>query len=376
MNEVAITGIGMVTPLGVGREKTWAALTASASAVTTSKLYPGILTASVEGLPFPPELRLLSMGFLAAAEAVDDARLNLHGIAAQRIGCTVSASKPNLAASDESAIPFNEAYYQGAVGEQLYRILKLRGPIRSISAACSTGTHSIILAAQWIREGLCDVVIAGAAESSLHPLYLAGFSKMGVLAKDQVRPFDTHRQGFAIGEGAGIVIVENKHHALMRGAKVYGILNGWAMANDIHMACTFSPDGQSIAGAITSVLKMSSQATVDYINAHGTATTHNDRAESLAIRQAFGHEAGGIAVSSTKAATGHLLGASGAVELGISLLALRDNTIPPTLNLNFPDPDCDLDYTPHLSRRRSISSIMSLSFGFGGQIGALAARRL
>ncbi len=376
MNEVAITGIGMVTPLGIGREKTWAALTASASAVKDNPLFPGIVSASVEGLSFPPELRLLSMSFLAAAEAVDDAKMNLHEIAAARIGCTVSASKPNLASSDVRSIPFNEAYYPGAVGEQLYRILKLRGPLRSISAACATGTHSIMLGAQWIRDGVCDVVIAGAAESSLHPLYIAGFNKMGVLAKDQVRPFDRNRQGFAIGEGAGILILENKHHALLRGSKVYGILNGWAMANDIHMPCSFTPDGTSISGAISNALKMTGQTTVDYINAHGTATTQNDRAESLAIKQAFGENAAGISVSSTKAATGHLLGASGAVEFGISLLAMRDNTIPPTLNLHFADPDCDLDYTPHLSRRRAVTTAMSLSFGFGGQIGVLSARRL
>jgi 3-oxoacyl-[acyl-carrier-protein] synthase II len=162
----------------------------------------------------------------------------------------------------------------------------------------------------------------------------------------------------------------------MRGAKVYGLLNGWAMANDISMPCSFCNDGTSIAGAITNALKMSDQNTVDYLNAHGTATPANDRAESFAIKQAFGENSASISISSTKAATGHLLGASGAVEFGLSLLAMRDNTVPPTLNLHFPDPDCDLDYTPHLSRRRCITSAMSLSFGFGGQIGVLMAKKL
>ena len=163
---------------------------------------------------------------------------------------------------------------------------------------------------------------------------------------------------------------------MMRGAKVYGVLNGWAMANDIHLPCSFSPEGTSIAGAISNALAMSGQNTVDYINAHGTATTANDRAESKAIKIAFGENAAEISVSSTKASTGHLLGASGAVEFGFSLLAMRDNTVPPTLNLHFPDPYCDLDYTPHISRRRRVTTAMSLSFGFGGQIGVLSAKML
>jgi 3-oxoacyl-[acyl-carrier-protein] synthase II len=177
-----------------------------------------------------------------------------------------------------------------------------------------------------------------------------------------------------MGEGAGILILEHKHHALMRGAKIYGILNGWAMANDTHAPCSFSPDGASIAGAIKNALKMSRQTTVDYINAHGTATPANDLAESNAIKLALGENAKNISISSTKAATGHLLGASGAVEFAVSLLAIRDNTAPPTLNLNFPDPACELDYTPHISCRRTITSAMSLSFGFGGQIGVLMAK--
>jgi 3-oxoacyl-[acyl-carrier-protein] synthase II len=284
-------------------------------------------------------------------------------------------SKPNLALLKTQCNFFSEAFFPYELSRQLYKIFKLRGPVQNITAACATGTNSPILAAQWIRHGVCDLVLAGAVESSLHPLYFAGFDQMGVLARSVVCPFDKRRQGFALGEGAGIFVLERKDHALMRGARIYGEITGWAMANDASHAVAFGRSGSVIAEAIARALQRAGRDRVDYINAHGTATPLNDIIETRAIKKAFGARAGSISLSSTKAATGHLLGASGAVEFAFSLLALRDQIIPPTLNLCEPDSECDLDYTPQHVRMATVESVMSLSFGFGGQIGVIAATR-
>lgn len=372
MNRVVLTGIGLVTPLGLGREATWKNLINSGSAVKPYQNNPGFLCARVDNLPVPSEVRLVSLAFLAANDAIKDSGLN---VSAERMGCTVSVSKPNLASSCQDKLNFSEIFLQSTVGEQLYRIFKLRGPLQNIVAACATGTNSIIVASEWIKHGICDVALAGACESSLDPLYMSGFKKMGVLADEKVCPFDKNRQGFAIGEGAGIVVLENKQKALFRGARIYAEILGWAMSNDTHNPVSFNSNGKTISEAINRTLRSSGIDKVDYINAHGTATQLNDIIETKAIKQSFKGNARDISISSTKAATGHLLGASGSVELAFSVMALRDQVVPPTLNLSDQDPECDLDYTPNKSRNRMIQNVMSLSFGFGGQIGVILAGR-
>ncbi len=370
MNEAVITGIGIVSPLGLGREKTWQALLKGKSAVTSGP-EGGFLRASIVDLPVPPEGRLLALGFLAAAEAFQDSDMNMSSVNPGRIGCAVSVSKPYLGTGEKLAV--SEQYYPSMLGEQLCRIFKLRGPLQNIAAACATGTNSIILASEWIRQGVCDIVIAGAVESSFHPLYEAGFSQMGVLARSRVSPFGQDREGFALGEGGAVFVLESKEHALYRGVKkIYGEVAGWAMANDVRHPVAFASDGEIIAQAIRTALKKASTDIPQYISAHGTATKLNDVIETEAIKKAFGEKAYGISISSTKAATGHLLGASGAIECAISMLSLRDQLVPPTLNLFAPDPQCDLDYTPLETRRRDIRTVLSLSFGFGGQIGVIA----
>lgn len=369
-----VTGIGLATALGLGREKTWHNLLSGRTGIAPDARFPGVLTARVNDLCVPPEARLLSMGFLAAAEAIDDSGGMFADIDPLRFGCTVSVSKPDLNSS-RSTISFSDAYYPSTAGSQLARIFRLGGPVQNIAAACATGADAVILAAQWIREGRCDAVLAGAVESSLHPLYVAGFSRMGVLASKAVCPFDRRRDGFAMGEGAGILLIERKDRALLRGAKIYAEIAGYAMGCDTGGAVAFDPNAAAITQALERAAAAAGKDAIGYINAHGTATALNDAIETRAIKNVFGARARHIPVSSTKAATGHLLGASGSVELALACLALRDNVAPPTLNYAEADEACDLDYVPRHSRAVRMDCALSLSFGFGGQIGIVALRR-
>lgn len=375
MVNIVITGIGLVTPLGLGREKSFNDLLLSKSAVTPDIADPQHLSARIQGLNILPETRLLSLAFLAAAEALADSRLNEVSVDYAKFGSTISLSKPNLYASGASKIGFSEIFLQSNLGMQVSRILKLRGRVINVSAACATGAVSIIEGARLIEEGACDAVLAGAAESPFHPLYMAGFSQMGVLAKNIVCPFDAKREGFALGEGAGVLVLERKDQAILRGAKIYGELAGRGMSCDTSNPVSFDPSGKNIALAVKKALIMAGTNTVDYINAHGTATLLNDVIETAAYKEVFGDDLRHIAVSSTKAATGHLLGASGAVEAAFCLLAMRDNTAPPTLNLSAPDKDCRLKHIPYRAADLKMNTAMSVSYGFGGQIAALAFRK-
>jgi len=218
--------------------------------------------------------------------------------------------------------------------------------------------------------------LAGAVESSFHPLYVAGFERMGVLAKNAARPFDAEREGFAIGEGAGIMVLENKGHAMLRGARIYGEISGWGLSNDTCDEVSYDGFGKSVSLAVEKALEMSSLRKVDYIHAHGTGTRLNDPMETKAYKNVFGRSAKKISISSTKAATGHMLGASGAVGTAFALLSMRDNAVPPTLNLLNPDPECELDYTPNKTVDKDIHSGMSVSFGFGGQTAAVCVTKI
>jgi 3-oxoacyl-[acyl-carrier-protein] synthase II len=375
MNNIVITGIGLATPLGLGREKSWGQLLLSKSAVSPDLLNPDILTARIEGLNLAPETRMLSLAFLAAAEALSDSGLNPQLSDYDKLGCTLSSSKPNLLNSAGNKIIFSEIFLQSTVGMQLARVLKLGGRVINVSAACATGAVSIIEAARLIESGECDAVIAGAVEASFHPLYVAGFSQMGVLAKNIACPFDRKREGFALAEGSGALVLERKDIAVLRGAKIYGELSGWGMSCDTQNTVNFDPSGKNIALAVKKALSMSGTGSVGYINAHGTGTSLNDVMETRAYREAFGDRVFDIPVSSTKAATGHLLGASGAVEAAFCLLALRDGALPPTLNLTDTDRDCGLSHIPHRPLERNIDSSMSVSYGFGGQIAALCFKK-
>jgi 3-oxoacyl-[acyl-carrier-protein] synthase II len=240
----------------------------------------------------------------------------------------------------------------------------------NLSSACATGLQSVMAGAEWVREGRCDFVLAGAAESSLHPLFTSAFEQLGVLSNSgRPRPFDKGRDGFLMGEGAAVFLLESRASAVRRDAKIYGTLLGWDFACDAHHATRFNSNGARIAGSLERALARAgvSAGDVGYVNAHGTGTALNDRLEALALTAVFGGR--GAAVSSTKAATGHLLGAAGAVELAFTFLALRDGILPPTLNLSDPE-TADLDFIPETSRARAVRAAAALSFGFGGSIAA------
>lgn len=248
------------------------------------------------------------------------------------------------------------------------RAIGARGRLASPVAACATGAHAIALGAQWIEDGYADVVIAGAVERPIEPLLRAGYENLGALSKAGVmRPFDRRRDGFVPNDGMALVVLENVRNAVGRGAAIHGYLSGFEMSADASSLLEMESDGSSITRAVEKVARASGRDAVDYINAHGTATRLNDAIEARGIAQSCA--ARNAAISSTKPLTGHLLGAAGAVEAAICLQALREGFVPPTLNLD--QVDCDLDCVPHIGRVQKLESALSLSYGFGGHIGAL-----
>lgn len=251
---------------------------------------------------------------------------------------------------------------------QIARHAFVSGPVLCPVAACATGAHALALGAQLIEQGRADLVLAGASEPPQPAIILAAYRNMGALSKSGVmRPFDARRDGFVPASGGALFVLESEEFARKRGAKIHGFLTGYSMMCDAHHMTSMSPGGQGIARAIEAALRQAAHPKIDYINAHGTATI-NDAIESRAIHAVFGNA---VPLSSTKAQTGHLLGAAGAVEAAICLLAMRDNFAPPTLNLEQPDGGFDLDYIPLHGREMAIDAVLSLNYGFGGHIGAL-----
>ncbi|MDD5557905.1 MAG: beta-ketoacyl-[acyl-carrier-protein] synthase family protein, partial [bacterium] len=279
---------------------------------------------------------------------------------------------PRAAGEDDWADAFG-----GGPAAAVARALRLRGPVLGPNAACATGAAAIAAGARMIATGMADAVLAGATESCLSPLLAAGYARMGVLAADACRPYDSERSGFILGEGCGVVVLEERAQAVARGARVRAVLLGWAEGCDGLSAAAPAPDGEALARVIAGAVRRAGIAPGDvgYVNTHGTGTRLNDPAETRAIRRAFGRAAGGLSLSSTKPATGHLLGAAGAVEFIIAVLAIERGVVPPTLNLRRPDPACDLDYTPLAARERPLGAAASVSCGFGGPLAVLVAGR-
>jgi 3-oxoacyl-[acyl-carrier-protein] synthase II len=267
---------------------------------------------------------------------------------------------------------------------QVSMLFGAKGPNSNIATACATSTHAIGDAAEIIKRGDAEVMIAGGAEAAVSPLAVAGFCAMRALSTRNAeparasRPFDAQRDGFVISEGAGVVILEPLEAAQQRGARIYGEVAGYGMSADAYHMTASHPEGDGAARAMEAALRDANLAPtdIDYINAHGTSTALNDKSETLAIKRVFGEYAYRLPISSTKSMTGHLLGAAGGIEVIISLLTMRDGLIPPTINYEFPDPDCDLDYVPNESRRAEVRSVMSNSFGFGGHNATLILRKI
>jgi 3-oxoacyl-[acyl-carrier-protein] synthase II len=388
--KVVVTGIGVVTPIGASKEAFWKNLAEGRSGiagVSPEKKRAGVDVVAAVRAVLPEKYRHMErsqqFAVVAARSALADAGVDLRTCAGTTIGTVISSSKNNVAVCDYfRRVICREAgafYYDpnaAVCGE-----LGIRGPVSNAVSACSTGLHSIVLGVQMIRRGEADLAIAGATEASLTDFILSGFKNMGVLAQADgsaagvFRPFDRDRRGFVIGEGAGVVVLESYGRAVARGARVYGEIGGWANASDPYHMTAFNPDGESIARAIRQALAAAGLDTVDYINCHGTATKKNDTIETCGIKKGIGNKAREVSLSSTKPITGHLLGAGGAVECIVALLAMERGFVPPTLNLDHADPACDLDYTPKTGVRRDVKSAMSLSFGFGGHIGVIVAKK-
>lgn len=354
--DIVVTGIGMVTPLGAGRETSWRGVLSGNSAVEKGGARAPLTADS--------QPRTVQLALTAAQEALTDAGLQPPSLG-ERWGCVVSASKPIISGTD--------FLQPDRVPQILAQTFGVQGPVMNLSAACATGVQSAMVGAEWLKEGRCDAVLCGAAESSLEPLYQAGFEQMGVLSKEgRVRPFDRGRDGFVIGEGAAVFVLERASGARDRGAPSYGFLRGWDFSCDAHHATRFNSNGAKIARGLARAMDRAgvAAAQVGYVNAHGTATPLNDRLEAQALTVIFSGT--DVSVSSTKGATGHLLGATGAVELAFTLLALRDGRLPPTLHLQAPETKA-LDFVPGRAQAKHLAHAATVSFGFGGAIGALVA---
>ena len=357
MTKFAVTGMGLVTPLGIGKELSWQRLLNGESQVRYEIQNEAFL-ARVGGFDIGEELRQLGMAFIAANEALAEADIKSCGYSPDRIGLACGESKLN---------PFKNHYIpENSFPEQLKKALNIQGESRCASAACATGSMNIIQGCRMIEDGICDAVICGCAETTIHPLYIAAFRNMGVLSKQGVRPFDKNRDGFAIGEGAGFIVVEEMKRAILRGAKIYceiaGFSNGIFSNNPLTV--------NSSSGMEQIIRRAVNGEEPEYVHMHGTGTKVNDLFESAAVAAVF-NKRNELFVSSTKAATGHMLGVSGMTGAVFTVLAMKDNIVPPTINFKETEITCGLNYTPEKARKKTLNSALSLSFGFGGQGAAL-----
>lgn len=419
---VVITGIGLIASVGHDRESVWKAVREGRSGARWLEGLEGIPDRWLIGAPVdlppdrPGELKVVRLARQAAREALQDAQFDWQRVDRTRFGCAISAhmgdtsfirhlfSSKAKASSPTIRVPYvpdwgKEAslpppdwpptnpspwWSQWLPNTACWRLgweFGLYGPRLCHSTACASGLIEVLSAYWAIRDGQCDVVLAGSADA-IHPLFAAGFHKMRVLAhhEDPVqacRPFDRARNGFIMGEGAGMFVLERLSHARARGARIYAEILGGKMIADAYHVTGLDADSETLAYLIQSTLKTAGlrPSDIDYINAHGTGTQQNDRMEARGIRRALGPATQRVCVSSTKAVLGHLVNAAGSVELGITILALRDGFVPPTMNLRDPDPECDLDCTPLVGRRFTGQHALKFSVGFGGHQAAVAVRR-
>jgi 3-oxoacyl-[acyl-carrier-protein] synthase II len=386
MNPLVVTGFGMVTPLGADSARTCTRLLSGEWARTPLKGpewsgfdWPRAAQALEVWIPrrLLQRDRSLQLGYVAALEAWKQA--GLFKVPPDRIGTTFSSSKGGLwslleAAKDPTATDwdFLSDFFPHAAGCLLSQELGFSGPSLSVSSACSTGIASLVLAARMIEDGDCDAVLAGSTESSIHPLIYAGFQRMGLISQNPQGPcpFDIERDGFLMGEGAGVLIVESDKNAKKRKTQPLARLSGWALAGDAHAPLEVDPTGKTIVLTIRKALEkagLKPQA-IGYINAHGTGTRFNDLVEAKAIREVFGDQTW---VSSIKGATGHLLGAAGSVEAILCVMALLQDQMPPNQGLQKQDPECQIKLVPKEGVKVQVDHVLSLSYGFGGQLGAV-----
>jgi 3-oxoacyl-[acyl-carrier-protein] synthase II len=406
---VVVTGLGAVTPVGNSVPEYWRAVCEGRSGVgTITRFDPKRLESRIAGevKGFDPlrviekkELKKLDLfiqyGLAAGVEAVEDAKIDFSQFDPTRGGALVGSGIGGIL----SILEWHRVLLEKGPGRispffvpslivnmaagQLSMRYKLKGPNSSVVTACATGNHAIGDAFKIIQRGDADLMVAGGSEAIIDELPLGGFAQMKALStrNDEPtrasRPFDADRDGFVAGEGAGIVVLESAEHARRRGARIYAEIVGYGMTADAYHMTAPDPEGDGAMRAMRGALKDGGLRPEDvgYINAHGTSTPYNDKTETLAIKHVFGEHARKLAVSSTKSMIGHLLGAAGGVEAVVTVLALQHGILPPTINYDTPDPECDLDYVPNTARKAEVEVALSNGFGFGGTNATLAFRR-
>jgi len=410
MRRVVVTGLGLVTPCGNDVETTWDAVIHARSGIARIAKFDASdlsvqIAAEVKDLDASAVFdvkearrtsRFVQLAAVASREAYADAGLAEHPLNRDRWGVSIGVGMGGIEGIEESTIilleqgprrvsPFFMPYTIANMGAGVVsRLLDMRGPNICTTTACTSGTHGVGEAFLYIRNNMADVMVAGGAESAISRLSIAAFASMKALStnndnpQEASRPFDFNRDGFVMGEGAGILVLEEYEHAKRRGAKIYAELVGYGMSGDAHHITAPAPDGEGAQRCMRMALEVGGIALdqVDYINAHGTSTGLNDKYESAAIAKVFGAHASKMSVSSTKGVTGHCLGAAGGIEAVLTVMAMHKSVIPPTANLRTPDPECPLDYTPLKARERSLRYALSNSFGFGGTNGTVAFKRL
>jgi len=406
---VVITGLGLMTPLGIGVEESWRSALEGRSGIgqitqfDASQL-PVRIAGEVKGFDPAPYIeakeikkmdRFIHFAMATATMAVEDSGLAITDENAERVGVIIGAGMGGLPAIEHYHKAFLEKGYKRispffipmliinlASGNVSIKF-GAKGPNSAAVTACATGSHSIGDAFKIIQRGDADVMIAGGTESVITPLGIGGFAVMKALStrndepEKASRPFDAERDGFVMGEGAGVIILEGLDNALKRNAKIYAEIVGYGMSSDAYHITTPAPEGKGAARCMKAALKDAGiePEKVNYINAHGTSTKYGDELETAAVKTVFSEHAYKLCVSSTKSMTGHLLGAAGGVEAIFSILSIYNNIVPPTINLENPDPECDLDYAPNSAKEMDIEYSMSNSFGFGGTNACLLFRK-
>ena len=407
---VVVTGLGVVSPVGTGVPEAWSTILAGKSGITRiTRFDPAAFSSQIAGevKGFDPAQVLsakearrfdtfIHYGLAASIEAIKDAGLDFDRVPREQVGACIGSGigglpliedthNAMLAGGPRKISPF---FVPGSIinliAGQLSIMYGLKGPNLALVTACTTANHCIGDAGRIIEYGDADVMVAGGSEACVSPLGVGGFCAARALSSRNddpaaaSRPWDRDRDGFVLGEGAGILVLEEYGHAKKRGARIYCELAGYGMSADAHHITAPCEDGEGAVRCMSNALRNAgvNREQVDYINAHGTSTPLGDVAETVAVKNCFGDHAKKLAVSSTKSMTGHLLGAAGGIEAVFSALAVRDQVAPPTINLLNPDPQCDLDYVPHTARRMKIDVVLSNSFGFGGTNGSLVFRKL
>ncbi|HSB48422.1 MAG TPA: beta-ketoacyl-ACP synthase II [Burkholderiales bacterium] len=407
---VVVTGLGIISPVGNGVPEAWKSILAGASGISRitrfdASAFTSQIAGEVKGFDPAQVLSVkearrfdtfIHYGLAASIEAIKDSGLDFEREAREQVGVCIGSGigglplieethKTVLASGPRKISPF---FIPGSIinliAGQLSIMYGLKGPNLALVTACTTANHCIGDAGRLIEYGDADVMVAGGSEACVSPLGLGGFCAARALSTRNddpaaaSRPWDKDRDGFVLGEGAGILVLEEFEHARKRGAKVYCELAGYGMSADAHHITAPCEDGEGAVRCMNNALKNAglNRDQVNYINAHGTSTPLGDVAETVAVKNCFGDHARKLAISSTKSMTGHLLGAAGGVEAVFSALAVKDQVAPPTINLTQPDPECDLDYVPNAARKMKIDVTVSNSFGFGGTNGSLVFRRV